>query len=312
MKGWRSKELKSTMEIKEIIERFQKLDLSSYPKEDILTLFKQVGNIGYVIVTFHKGKPLMRARPNYNNERFEKKSDYSFKPKEYNTTYQRASTPNQTMFYATAVPDKIPVGELNNMRVIGVAETIPLLRDKTKSGYQKISFGRWQVYEDINLLAIVQNDKYASESSYTKELSEGYKKFVQSTPNEIAERSLAFTTFLADEFSKSEINGDYDYMISALFSELVIQHGLDGVLYPSVRVNGKGFNIAITPDATKKLKLHVAGECSIYKLKDHTVVGNDAIVKLTGEEAEFKLNEMERYEKECLAQLGVTSINDLM
>ena len=299
------------MEINTIIEHLKNLDLTTYPKEEILSLFRQVGKIGYVVVTFHKGKSVMRARPNYNGERFEKKSDYSFKPHEFNKTYQRASTPNQTMFYATTIPETLKPGELNNMRVIGVAETIPMLRDKTKSGYQKISFGRWYVNEDIHLLAIVQKDKYSDESSYIKELAEAYKKFISTTPQDILERSLAFTTFLADEFSKENIRDDYDYMISGLFSELVTQQGLDGVLYPSVRVGGKGFNIAITPEATQKLGLYVAGECSIYKLKDHTVVGNDAIVELNGMEDTFKLNDIERHEKECLAQLGVASIDDL-
>ena len=41
------------------------------------------------------------------------------------------------MFYATAIPDKLQPGELDNMRVIGVAETIPMLRDKTKSDIKK-------------------------------------------------------------------------------------------------------------------------------------------------------------------------------
>ncbi|WP_407508821.1 hypothetical protein [Elizabethkingia anophelis] len=299
------------MDISTLIDNLKQLDLSTYPKDEIMSLFNQVGKIGYVIVTFHRGKSVMRARPNYNGERFEKKSDYSFKPQNFNKTYQRASTPNQTMFYATAIPDKLQPGELDNMRVIGVAETIPMLRDKTKSGYQKISFGRWYVHEDIHLLAIVQKEKYSLESSYTKELADAYKKFIDNTPKEILERSFAFTSYLADEFSKEEINGDYDYMISALFSELVAKKGLDGVLYPSVRVGGKGFNIAITPDATKKLGLYVAGECSLYKLKDHTIVGNDAIVELNGTEEEFKLNNIERHEKECLAELGVKSIEDL-
>jgi hypothetical protein len=149
----------------------------------------------------------MRARPNYNGERFEKKSDYSFKPQEYNKTYQRASTPNTTMFYATAVPEKLEPGELDNMRVIGVAETIPMLRDLTKSGYQKVSFGRWYVHEDIHLLAIVQKDKYYEESNYTRELVDAYNEFIKTTPQDILERSLAYTTFLADEFSKEDIRG---------------------------------------------------------------------------------------------------------
>lgn len=299
------------MDIKPLIDALKSLDLTKYPKNEILSLLKQAGKIGYVVVTFHRGKSVMRARPNYNGERFEKKSDYSFKPQEYNKTYQRASTPNTTMFYATAVPENLEPGELDNMRVIGVAETIPMLRDLTKSGYQKVSFGRWYVREDIHLLAIVQKDKYYEESNYTRELVDAYNEFIKTTPPDILERSLAYTTFLADEFSKEDIRGDYDYMISALFSELTTQRGLDGIFYPSVRVGGKGFNIAITPEATKKLGLYVAGECSMYKLKDHTVVGNDAIVKLKGTEDEFKLVELDPHVKECLAQLGVNSIDDL-
>lgn len=299
------------MNIAMIIKELKKLNLSTYPKDNILSLFKQVGKIGYVNVTFHAGKLVMRARPNYNGERFEKKSDYSFKPQKFNTTYQRASTPNQTMFYAATIPEILQPGELDNMRVIGVAETISMLRDKTKSGYQKVSFGRWKVHEDIHLLAIVQKDKFAEASSYTKELALAYNQFIATAPPEIIDSSLAFTTFLADEFSKEDIRGDYDYMISALFSELTSHRGFDGILYPSVRVGGKGFNIAITPEATKKMGLYVAGECSIYKLRDHTIVGNDAIVELNGTEEEFKLVDMERHEKECLAQLGVTSIDDL-
>lgn len=96
-----------------------------------------------------------------------------------------------------------------------------------------------------------------------------------------------------------------------MFTELTTQRGLDGVFYPSVRVGGRGFNIAITPEAIKKLGLYAAGECSIYKFKDHTVVGKDAIVKLNGTEEDFKLVDIERHEKECLARLGVTSIDDL-
>lgn len=299
------------MDINILIEKFRSVDLSTYPEEELAELFKQVGQIGYVIVTFHKGKSVMRARVNNDNERFEKKSDYSFKPQEYNNSYQRASTPKNTMFYATTVPDSLEEGDLDNMRVIGVTETIPMLRDKTKSGYQKISFGRWFVHEDLHLIAIVHKKDYTKESSYTRELNEAYNDFLNQTPEELKERSLAFTTYLAEEFSKNEINGDYDYMISALFTKLAIERGLDGVLYPSVRVDGKGFNIAITPEATKKLGLYVAGECSVYKLKDHTVVGNDAIVELKGTEDSFTLKNLDNLEKECLKKLGLTSIDEL-
>ena len=79
------------MEIEKVIEQFKQLDLSKYPYAEIKDLFNKVGQVGAVIVTFHKGKSVMRARPNGENERFEKKSDLSFKPQRFNKTYQRAS-----------------------------------------------------------------------------------------------------------------------------------------------------------------------------------------------------------------------------
>lgn len=299
------------MEIEQIITKIRGLDLSTYPKKEIEDLIKKVGNIGYIIVTFHKGKSVMRARPNYDGERFSKKSDFSFKPQNLNKTYQRASTPNQTMFYATSIPEKIEKGELDNMRVVGVAETIQMMRDKTKSGYQKISFGRWYVEEDIDLLAIIHKDTYLKESSYTRELVEAYKSFIKQSPKEFQDRSFKFQNFLADEFSKDVEGNDYDYIISAIFSEMATSKGLDGIIYPSVRVDGKGFNIAITPKATEKLGLYVAGECSFYKLKDKVVVGNDAIIELDGKQEEFEMIQIENHEKECLEQLGISSISEL-
>jgi len=302
------------MDITTVIQELKKLDLSTYPKEQIQSLFKSVGKVGYVAVTYHRNKEVMRARPNNGLPRFEKKAEYSFKPAELNKTYQRASTPEQTMFYATSIPENIEKGELDNMRVIGVTETVPMLRDLTKSGTEKISFGKWIVQEDLNLIAIVHKEDFYKESKYTRELVDAYDAFIQQTSKEIMDRSIAFTSYLADEFAKKTIYCDYDYMISALFTELVIRHGFDGVIYPSVRVDGKGFNIAITPEATKKLNLVAAGECTIYKLKDHTIVGNDSVATLNGNEEEFKLVDLpykEEQAKAILQTLGVNSIEDL-
>jgi hypothetical protein len=299
------------MTTEEIIEGLQNLDLSKYPEKEIRYYLNNIGQMASIVVTYHKGKCVMRARPNLENERFTKKSELSFKPQEYNTTYQRASSPYQTMFYATAIPDKIEPGELDNMRIIGIAETIPLLRNKEKSGYLKISFGKWYVHEEINLIAIIHKDTYYHESNFTKELVESFKDFSNNVPDELAQKSLKIQTYLAEEFAKKDIRGDYDYMISAIFTEFVIKQGFDGVIYPSVRVDGKGFNIAITPESSKKLGLYVAGECSIYKYKDHVVVGNDAIVQLDGNQTEFTIIDIENHQKDCLKKLGFNSLDEL-
>lgn len=190
------------MTVEDIIFELKSLDLKTQPVERVVELLQQIGKIGFMVVTFHRGKSLMRARPNNEDERFFCKDDLSFKPQKFNTTFQRASTPNQTMFYASSLPEMLEPGELNNVRIIGVLESMPWIRDKTTSGYKKISFGRWYVEEEINLIAIIHKDTFYKESNYTRELVDTYNQFINQEDKELLEKSLKYQSFLADEFAK--------------------------------------------------------------------------------------------------------------
>lgn len=304
-------EIIKKMEIDNIIAELKNLDLTTEPTAKITDLFSKVGKVGYIIITLNKGKTLMRARPNENGERFTNSKQLSYKPQELNKTYQRASTPNKTMFYGTFLPDKIDEGELNNARIISAVESMPWIRDKTTTGYRNITFGRWTVKAELTLIAIVHKDTFYKESNYTRELVNSYNEFIKNEDKTIIEKSLKFHYFLADEFSKDIIQHT-DYIISAKFVELATEYDhIDGFLYPSLRVAGKGFNVAIKPTSCSKLGLTVVGECSVYKIKDHTVIGNDCKAELNGNTDEFVLENIESDRHACLAQLGIQSISDL-
>jgi hypothetical protein len=240
------------MKLHKVIQELKNLNFRTNPYKDVVELLRSTGNIAFMETTYHKGRSFIRARPNYNEDRFEKKSDYSFKPQIFNTEYQRASTPNQTMFYGAVIPEKVEEGELSSMRITGLAESLPILRDNESCGYQKISFGRWYVHEDIKLLFIINREKYYDATRYMKNTTNEYLRFLKTVPMEIAENSLLYTDYLAEEFSKEQIMDHTDYLVSAIFSELTVQNGYDGIIYPSVRTTGQGFNVAITPEATKK------------------------------------------------------------
>jgi hypothetical protein len=83
----------------------------------------------------------------------------------------------------------------------------------------------------------------------------------------LRDKSLKYGTYLANEFSKDKISNESDYMISAIFSEFVANDNrFDGILYPSVRAEGKYFNIAIKPEViSTKLELTNVRECPIIK-----------------------------------------------
>jgi hypothetical protein len=54
-------------------------------------------------------------------------------------------------------------------------------------------------------------------------------------------------------------------MISSSFTELLMNAGVDGVLYPSVQAFGEGLCVAIRPLSMHKIKLVKVLQCKIEK-----------------------------------------------
>lgn len=272
------------------ISKLKNIDLSKYPIDEIKSIMKEFGRFGVVVMTLHEGKTIIRARPNEPNETFKNISELSYKPANFNTTYQRASTPNNTMFYGCVVPENIAEGELDNARVTAIFEASKLYRREIENGEEKITFSRWTVTKDIPLIAIVYHKDFINNSSHTNELHTAYQAFLKSNPQDIA-NSNTVTEYLASEFAKKETPNDYDYLISALFTEVALSQGFAGVYYPSVRAEGKGFNVAIHPDfVNSSMKAIVSGECSLYKKAKHIVLDNDTITEIEDGKTEFKMH----------------------
>lgn len=303
-------------EVQTSIKILKELDLSKYPFSDIITQIKNTGNIGHLEVVFHPGKPVFRARLNDTEEGFYSKCQLTYKPQQLNKTCQRASTPNATMFYGSILPDDLKEGELDNARVIASYEAIPWLRDKKVKGKRAITYTKWIVTQDIKLIAILQHGNFYDKSSYTKKLMDDFELFLNQNIDK-KEETIAFTTFIASEFAKEvDSSKDYNYLISAAFTESIVSLGYDGVLYPSVQLDGTGFNIALTPKtADTKLQLEVVMECSAYKLFDKIVLDNDLQAILYPNQTNFEYCKVdEKYhagENDCLKKLGLSSIEEL-
>jgi hypothetical protein len=101
-------------------------------------------------------------------------------------------------------------------------------------------------------------------------------------------KSVLITDYLASEFAKTDVDPDYKYMISAIFSEIVVSKKMAGVYFPSVRADAQGYNVAISPTyADRALRLVAAGECTIYKKGDHTIVDNETSCIIEDETKSF-------------------------
>ncbi|MBK9632889.1 MAG: hypothetical protein IPO62_17845 [Saprospiraceae bacterium] len=279
------------MSYTEAIKALQNLNLSSYPESEIKQLIMLLGKLGIIQMNFPPGKIIYRARPNGDTSPFTNRKELSYKPSIYNTTYMRASTPKSTMFYGSIIPEYLNQNELKMARVISAAETSYLLRDKTTSGEQKLTFSKWLVTDNMRLVAICYKEDFINFNSHYKELYHAYQAFLSNYPKDIQQKYLDISNFIASEYSKEPINNDYDYMISAIFSEISTNQGFDGVYYPSVRTGYHGFNVAIIPEAVDNyMKLKSAMECTIYKHDDRTIVDNESIALIDDDTLDFSFN----------------------
>jgi len=134
----------------ETIKALNGIDLSTYPFYEVQEHIRSFGRTGFLIFTLHKGKTIVRARSGSN---FRERSELSYLPQAKNTKCQRASTPNKTMFYASLVGEKQSFAEC---RILATSETSTLLRKGIESnGIEKITYGRWNVIDDIDLVVIL-------------------------------------------------------------------------------------------------------------------------------------------------------------
>ena len=106
-------------------------------------------------------------------------------------------------------------------------------------------------------------------------LNDAFQESVVHLDQELKQKSLDITEYLPSEFAKREILGDFDYIISAIFTEISIKRGIAEVYYPSVRVDALGYNVAIMPEfAYSSLQLVAAGDFTLYKKGNHIIVYN--------------------------------------
>ena len=298
--------------VTETIQKLKTITLNADSHKEVRELLQTLGKFGLIELRLHPTNEFIRARTLKDDETVHVTKDLSYCPNHLNTTYQRASTPNRTMFYGVLVqPEFTPNGFLAMGRATGLLESWPPMRDKESKGIQKIAYGKWTNTRDIRLAAIVYNDQFAGNNPKMEMLHGAFKRHVQEMHG-FADETLAITGFLANEYSKEPIPTHYDYMLSAIFTEIAIEKGFDGVLYPSVRTAGQGLNIAITPDFVDQfMELRAAGECTVLKNGERTVVLNDTVaiiprgqndLKLRPFDDPAKLAEEKKYE---MKQLGL-------
>ena len=76
-------------------------------------------------------------------------------------------------------------------------------------------------------------------------------------PEQEVQKLVAVVEFFSEEFAKADIDFDTDYKLSAAYAQIALKSGsVKGLIYPSVRTDYEGSNVALLPEVVDK-NLHL-------------------------------------------------------
>ncbi|WP_164675166.1 hypothetical protein [Anditalea andensis] len=282
----------------ENLKALKQIDLTQNSVEEINKLLNQIGPLPIMRTEYHNGKIFDRAvRIKDDEADFNTRCRLSYAPAEYNVNYLRASTPENTMFYGSVLKDNYTIDDHGYTRITACCETSELLRDNSiANGERLMIIGTWEVQDFITLATIFDPTK-EYDIDYLQEIKSRYLTLLKQNP-ELETKGIEYLKFLAEEFSKDVKNGEnYEYHISALFSALISNTGVDGVLYPSVRASGIGLCVAIHPRVLNKLKLVSVRKCLLKKENGQVKITYLKACDVEDDSKPFKLLDIEEYKQ---------------
>lgn len=198
---------------------------------------------------------------------------YGCKPKELVIDFQRASIPNESVFYG-AVGDRDP----EDGDFIAMLETSKLHRNSRVKGMEEIYVSRWRVTKTINSALICHPNVYvdSNPNGFVNEMQRNYKRQLPDYPSEpdFIPTFDRLVEFVARQFAKKVPEGEnFQYMISALFAHFTLKED-EGIVYPSVQVQGNlGYNVALRPDVVENHLEFIGAEKHIlYKADQYMQV----------------------------------------
>lgn len=232
------------------------------------------------IRTLHSDYYMTRIRINCRDEEYEP-WEMSYKPQIFNNTYQRASTPNKTMFYASSCERRDDVGrpftDFEFGIIMALLETIPELRNESKIEYggklglpkiqvskdfeYQVTTSTWKVNSDIRLAQIAAVNLHDYEYSNYQMTQVLYEDYFMKFPEQ-RKSTLELINFISQEFSKP-VSHESQYRISAIVSEIILDRGVHGVCYPSIRGRGAGINFAISPRSINSCAIELVGKMGL-------------------------------------------------
>jgi len=265
--------------LQSIIFELKNADLSRVNYLRIINiLVNELRSVPYTTTKLKAGHFIERARINKSGEIFNSEAEITYRTDFENIKeFGRANAPQQSMFYGAIKSDHI-----RNPRIVNLFESSELYRQSDKDLNEFImTVGKWKIKQDFEVALMTFNKKIIENIPSTRIAYEyHYNNLKKDFPDRIDDIELVLE-FFSDEFAKKNIKTHNDYKISSAYSELAINvNGLNGVIYPSVRTDFQGTNVALTPQAVENyLELEVVAMFHIYKKRNKSFMDNAFIAK---------------------------------
>jgi hypothetical protein len=266
---------KKMNDIDGILGELRATDLLTASREEIAAVVSRIDQTVLMGFTWLPGSYVIRARPHRTAEcltewRNEEHISYLRDPSRI-PPFNRASFEGDSMFYGCS-------GQADQFK-----ETIHIAYNEISRMVNNPNYpldeeyyiaGHWRVTEPINVIALVHHQEFIAKNERLRKMNEQYNAAVH-RDQKMTDRSLRVVEFFADEFAKPvDIDEGYKYKISAAFATHVMNLGMDGIIYPSVKAKGDTsvFNVALKPQVVDtKLKLIEASVMRVIKLADGSV-----------------------------------------
>jgi len=236
------------MNAEDLIRFLRRSDLSKVTYSKIFSsIIKNGIQLPILTSLIRKGGIVQRGRLTEGGSPFNSESEISYRTDSENIAkYGRANRPFQSMFYGSVptpdvkYPTKTLFSELLQRVELSIEEDI----GKT------MTVGRWRVIKEFEVADSCYSQNYVSVEDNKDRYEYWEEKLAGKEIGSEMNRSLL--TFFSDMFSRTDIKSHHDYKVSSIYSDYAIRKGLKGVLYPSVKTDYHGKNIAITPQTVEE------------------------------------------------------------
>lgn len=252
-----------------LINDILQLKLQDVSDEELIAMIRKLGRIALFGIRVPKGTFILRSRNSrewknfINPDKISYISDPAVVPQ-----IGRANLDGISLFYGS-IPHTNTSENIN--QIIAMAEASKIMNLVSEDELEEYAtLGKWRVIEEFTVAAVVSYDQYHERNAHLKSMSLSFEQFISQNPEEV-EHFTEVAKFLSSEFAK-KISNEWEYKISAATSKILLDGGANGIIYPSVGVEGEYFNIALTPEIVDKhLRYEKAGVWRMLKKKKSLV-----------------------------------------